>query len=378
MLSLGVPKEIKTLEKRVAITPEAVGILHKGGISIFVERGAGLASGFSDQAYEQNGATLVADHKALFKKCDIIQKVKEPLAVEYPFLRRDQILFCFLHLASPEQCGLVKALIRSGVTAIGYETLEKNGQLPLLAPMSKIAGGLAGAYGSFFHFQGIERVISTDRKELLRGLEAISGQYPSLQGIQVKPGRVVIFGGGSAGQKALEVSLKLGKEVCVIEKNDQRRKALQARQIPVFPPEEAALSLLREADILIGCAHSKASRAVQVITSETLKIASVSKKKILIDISIDQGGNFPQAKAKTYEDPVYLDSWGNLHFTVPNIPSLAGKMASEILSKRSFPYALLLAKGLEKAFRECPELEQAVNVQSGKVMIPSIKKAHQL
>lgn len=378
MLSLGVPKEIKTQEKRVALTPEAVGILHKEGISVFVERGAGLASGFPDQAYQQNGATLAADHAAVFQKSDIIQKVKEPLAAEYSLLRRGQILFCFLHLASPEQCGLVKALIQSGVTAIGYETLEKDGQLPLLAPMSEIAGGLAAAYSSFFHSQGIERVISMDRKDLLQSLEAIAGQYPSLEGIQTKPGRVLIFGGGSAGQKALDASLKLGKEVCVIEKNDQRRKAFQVKGVAVFSPEELALSLLKKADILIGCAHSKASRAVQVITAEALKTVSVSKKKILIDIAIDQGGNFPEAKAKTYEDPVYLDSWGNVHFTVPNIPSLAGRQASEILSKESLQYTLALAKGLEEALRECPEFAQAVNVQDGKVRIPSIEKAHRL
>ncbi len=373
MLSIGIPKEIKTLEKRVALTPEAAGILHREGISIFVEKGAGRGSGFPDEDYRQNGAVILPDHAAVFEKSEILQKVKEPLPAEYSLLRSGQVLFCFLHLASPEQSELVRVLTQNKVTAIGYETLEKNGELPLLAPMSEIAGGLAAAYGSFFHSEGIERVISMNRQDLLRNLETIARDYPSLQAIPSKPGRVVIFGGGRAGQKAMEASLGLGKKVIVVEKNEERRQALRARKLFVFSPDESISTILEEADILIGCAHSKGLRAEQVMTAETLKRISASKKKILMDVSIDQGGNFPESKAMTYEDPVDLDTLGNLHFTVPNIPSLAGQTASRILSEKSLPYSRALAQGLAQAFREYPELEQAVNIQGGRMKIPSEK-----
>lgn len=393
MLTVGIPSEIKPLEKRVGLVPSAVSALTRLGISVAVQKGAGLGSGFSDEDYVKARARILEDAQSIYQTAGLIQKVKEPLPAEFPLLRSGQILFCFLHLASPENSELVKALVTSGVTAIGYETLEVKGRLPLLMPMSEIAGALSSAYAAYFHsLDLISKGIKALPQDFLSQLEKIAASYPNLVS-SAKIGNVVIFGGGIAGEKAMEVALKLKASVTVIEKSLTRREeikekikrglapCLSGRQAElqgawphqVLAPDELTETILVDADILIGCVHSKGARAIQVLTPELLKKISAKKKKIIMDVSIDQGGNFPEAHATTYQNPIYQDSFGNIRFAVANIPSLCGRYASEALSEKSYHYTLALADDAEEAFRDLPELAQAVNVHNREIILQTVR-----
>lgn len=378
MLTVGIPKEIKTREKRVGLTPEMVKALRKLGIPVLVQKGAGSESGFSDEDYLRADADLVSDAKELYARADLIQKVKEPLAAEYPLLRRGQILFCFLHLASPAHCDLAKALVRSGVTAIGFETLEANGRMPILAPMSEIAGGLSAVFAGYF--SSISLVEDHRIKypgNFFEELEKVASLYPSIPAA-LKLKNVLIFGGGVAGQKAMEVAIEMGAAVTVVEKKPDRRKGLEEKKAKVFSSEEPMDLPLEAADVLIGAVHVRGRRALQVVNEDQLSRASKHKKKIMMDVAIDQGGNFPEARPTTYDDPLYLDSWGNLRFAVANIPSLSGRAASEVLSQQSFHYTAALADNPEEAMNELPELARAVNVRGEEILIPAIREAHHL
>lgn len=363
MLRVGIPKEIKTLEKRVGLVPRAVQSLCEKGIPVLVEQNAGSQSGYRDEEYQKAGALLVANASALYAQADLIQKVKEPLSSEFALLRKDQILFGFLHLASPENAPLVKALMTSGVTAIGYETVETNGRLPLLAPMSEIAGALSAAYAGILR-QPSEIIFSE--------LEKAASKYPTFQDLPA-PGKVVIFGGGVAGLKALEVALHLKGEVAIIEKSPERRAYLKQFTPHVFAPEENYLEFLKNADVLIGSVHIRGLRAFHVLDEKMLETISRVKKKVIIDIAIDQGGNFPESHSVPYTQPVYVDSWGNRRFCVPNMPSLCGRGASEALSSVTLPYTQALALDPQRAFKEFPELARGVNIESGALKIPGIR-----
>ncbi len=384
MITLGIPKEVKPLEKRVGLIPSAVKILTEKGIKVLVEKNAGVGSGFPDSDYEKNGAEIVPDAASVYGQAGLIQKIKEPQSSEFNLLRKDQILFCFLHLASPDQCKLVQALVSAGTLAIGYETFEVDGKLPLLAPMSEIAGGLASAYGAFF--QAFPPPFSSPRKtgggeeggkeKLAAQLEKIASQYPHFDKT-FKIGKVVIFGGGVAGFKAMEIALELGGSVTMIEMNPERANFLKKFTPSVLNPREDLTKALEAADVIIGCVHSRGQRAQLILDAETLKKVSAAKKKVLMDVSIDQGGNFPESHSTTYLDPVYRDSFGNLRFCVSNIPSLCGLAASKAISEISLPYTTALAKNPQQAFQSFPELKKAINVHSGKVLIPAILEAHQ-
>jgi alanine dehydrogenase len=363
MLQVGVPKEIKSLEKRVGLVPFAVRALHGMGINVLVERQAGAGSGYSDVDYELAGARMVTSAADVYGEADLIQKVKEPLQPEYSLLRPGQILFGFLHLATPENQNLVEALLRAGVTAIGYETLEKDGKLPLLAPMSEIAGSLAGAYGAVLKSLAVSPAV-LDSEIILRALEDASARYPEFKGLP-SAGRTVIFGGGVAGFKALEATLRLKGQAAVIEKDPQRRLFLKSHTPAVFSPEDDFREVLEQADVLVGAVHARGARAFQVMDEKTLETVSLGKKKIILDIAIDQGGNFPYSRSSPYHAPVYFDRWGNLRFCVPNMPSLCGRGASEALSNVTLPYTMALALDPKQAFQQYPELAGAINIEKG-------------
>lgn len=379
MLTVGIPREIKPLEKRVGLVPSHVAALTRLGIPVVVEKRAGESSGFSDEAYQKAGARILPDAKSIYQAAGLIQKVKEPLPAEYSLLRAGQILFCFLHLASPENYQTLRSLMRAGATAVGYETLEVKGKLPILIPMSEIAGALASAYASYFmSLSLISKGLKALPENRLSVLEKIAEAYPNL--LPHAPlGNVVIFGGGVAGKKALEFSLRLTQNVIIIEKNSQVKGFLKEQypEVQVFSSLDTLEHLLSDADVLIGCIHVKGQRALRVMDQEFLGRISTQKKKIIMDVSIDQGGNFPEARAMSYENPLYQDRFGNIRFAVANIPSLCGRFASEALSEQSYHYTLAMADHLEDAFRELPELAQAVNIHQGQIVLGVLREAHE-
>jgi alanine dehydrogenase len=316
------------------------------------------------------GAVILKKAPELFAQADLIQKVKEPLPAEFKFLKPGQIIFCFLHLASQENRKLLEVLLESRVTAIGYETISVEGRLPILAPMSEIAGGLSAAYGAYL--LSIKEN-SGGVPELTKKLEQIAQKYPTVDSAR-GAGSWVIFGGGVAGRKALELALKIKARVSVVETNpDRRRELAENPKIQALSPENDLLRVVSEADLMIGCAHSLGKKAVLVIHQDLLAQASGKKKKVMMDIAIDQGGNFPGARSTTYEDPVYRDEFGNLRFSVPNIPSFAGHTASRALSLATISYTRAMAMGLEPALKQYPELLAGINVRAGEIHIPAIK-----
>ena len=385
LLTVGIPKEIKTLERRVGLTPSGVRVLCEKGIAVFVEKGAGLGSGFSDGAYLEQGAKIAASAKALYGSVNLIQKVKEPLALEFPLFRENQIFFCFLHLASPENCDLVKALIKAKVTAIGYETVQVGGRTPILKPMSEIAGALSASYAAYFLNQNLlEQSRENALPEMAVELAKIADAYPSvISGL--RSGNVVVFDGGVAGTKAAEYALATGGCVCIVENNAARRHALgesflkkDSPRVKISSAEDALEDILAAADTLIGSVHAPGKRAQRVITPAFLEAVSKSKKKVIMDIAVDQGGNFPETRPTTYEKPVYYDSYGNLRFAVANIPSLCGRGASEALTEVTLKYVLAMAENFSSALKRFPELFGAINLEAGSVKIPVIKEAHQI
>lgn len=363
MLTIGIPKEIKPLEKRVAMTPAGTAELIKAGAKVCIQSGAGMESGFSDTAYAKAGAELLPGAAPVYAKADLILKVKEPLEPEFALLKPGQAVFSFLHLASPENGPLIQVLKEKKITAIAYETLQEDGRLPLLAPMSVLAGSLSVAYASFFKNGDIP-------SDLTAALAKVAAGYPDFKGLGFL-GNVVIWGGGTAGQAALETAIHLGAHVTVIEKNPDKRALLQKWTGDVHGPEENVTGILEEADVFIGSVHVRGMRAPRVMPPDKLAEVSRKKKKIIMDISIDQGGNFPESRPSSYSEPVFTDASGNLRFCVANIPSLAGRAAAEALAKASLPYVLQLVRGIDEGLKN-PVLAQAVNVRGGRVLLPEI------
>ncbi len=383
MLTLGIPKEIKAYEKRVALTPEGVRQATASGIPVWVETGAGKESGFFDEAYRQAGARIAPDAGTLYREADLIQKVKEPLPVEYPRLKQ-KIVFSFLHLASPENCHLLQVLLDQKVTAIGYETLEKNGFIPILAPMSEIAGALAAIYAAVLGYDEIQEFPPLAPHAILRTeLEKAARLYPGIPE-HLRLGNVVIFGGGAAGRKAAEYAVRMKAQVTVIERNailrDRLRESLWSRHFPaaaLLSREEDLSAVLAKADVLIGCAHRAGYRAEHVLHPDELAVASLQRRKILLDVAIDQGGNFPESRATDYGNPVYLDSHRNLRFGVANMPSFCGPAASAAITETTLVYTLAMAQDLGLALQKYPELAQAINTQEGVIRHEGIRQAHQ-
>ena len=381
--TVGIPKEIKPLEKRVGLAPEGVRKLSAAGIRVLVEAAAGAGSGFSDEDYRTAGAAIVSSPAEVYN-AGLIQKIKEPLPAEFEFLKPNQVIFSFLHLASPAACGLVKALRERRVTAIAYETLEKNGQLPLLGPMSEIAGSLSALFAAILCAAPPYASGAPFSGGALQALfEAAAADYPRLP-THLRGVSAVIFGGGVAGMKAAETLLELGGSVRLVEMNPVRRGWLNAHfaargnAFVCVDPADLRGADLEPAQVLIGAVHQRGKRAALVLSQDQLKAASHTVKKVIMDISIDQGGNFPGSRPTSYCDPVYRDEDGNVRFCVPNIPALAGRFATLALNELSVPYTLALAQDLEKALRQYAELAGAVNVLQGEILLAAIREVHRL
>jgi alanine dehydrogenase len=358
-MRVGIPKEIKNREYRVSATPDCVAAYRRAGHEVLVQRGAGAGAGFEDAAYEQAGAQLVADARAVWSAADMIVKVKEPLAAEYDLLRPGQLLFTYLHLAAVPE--LANALMAKNVTAIAYETIElPDGTLPCLTPMSAIAGRLAVQEGAKY----LEKPYG--------GRGVLLGGVPGVQ-----RGRVVIIGGGVVGTHAAKMAVGLGAEVTILELSHRRLAELDdlfAGRVQTLVSNEGNLvRSLADADLVIGAVLVTGARAPKLIRREHL--AHMLPGSLIVDVAIDQGGCAETIHATTHDEPVYTVD-NVLHYAVPNMPAAVARTSTLALTSTTLPYGLMLAGlGYEAAAKAKPELVHGLNVAAGSVAHPIVASA---
>ncbi|MEI9961818.1 MAG: alanine dehydrogenase [Limisphaerales bacterium] len=355
---IGVPKEIKEQEYRVALLPSGAYQLTKRGHTVVVERGAGIGAGYPDAEYERAGATFVDSHAAVFEKADMIVKVKEPLPVEYSLLRPGQILFTYLHLAASKS--LTEALMKSGVTGIAYETIEVNRRLPLLEPMSEIAGRMSVLVGGYFlakHFGGSGVLL---------------GGVPG-----VLPGKVVVLGGGASGINAARMAQGLGADVTILEVDLERMRFLDITlhtAHTLFSSEAHLIDLLPDVDLLIGAVLVPGAKAPKLINREMLR--QMRPGSVLVDIAIDQGGCAETSRATTHHNPVYVEE-GVTHYCVANMPGAYARTATQALTNVTYRFIELLADlGLAEACSRQPALVGGINVMNGQINHKAVAEAH--
>jgi len=355
---IGVPREIKQQEYRVALLPSAAYQLISRGHQVVVEQGAGAGSGYPDADYEQAGAALVSEHEAVFEKADLVVKVKEPLPSEYELLRSGQILFTYLHLAANRP--LTEALLKSGVTALAYETIEVNRRLPLLEPMSEIAGRMSILVGGYFlakHFGGSGMLL---------------GGVPG-----VLPGKIVVLGGGVAGINAARMATGVGADVTILEVDVERMRFLDITlhtAHTLYSSEAHLFELLPSVDLLIGAVLLPGAKAPKLIGRDMLR--RMRPGSVLVDIAIDQGGCAETSRPTTHHDPVFAEE-GVTHYCVANMPGAYARTATQALTNVTHRYIELLADyGLAEACQRQPALSGGVNVMNGKVTCQAVADAH--
>jgi alanine dehydrogenase len=360
-MNIGVPKEIKNNEFRVAITPSGVREFIKHGHSVSIETNAGLGSAITDDDYRKVGATIVSTAEEVWKNAELVLKVKEPIAAEYSRMRKGQVLFTYLHLAASREC--TDALISSGITAIAYETVEVNGGLPLLAPMSEVAGRMAAQVGA------------AALQKSAGGRGVLLGGVPG-----VRPGRVLVLGGGTAGLAAATIAHGMRADVTVVDVNQRRLSEIDqifggtvtTLMSNTHEIEEQAL----EADLVIGAVLVHGAKAPQLITNELVK--KMKPGAVLVDIAIDQGGCFEDSKPTTHADPTFAVH-NALFYCVANMPGAVPFTSTFALSNATLPYALALAdKGWKEALRHDAALSKGLNVHDGKIYYRAVGDAHGL
>jgi alanine dehydrogenase len=357
---IGVPKEIKEQEQRVALLPSATNQLTRRGHSVLVERNAGLGTGYPDEDYVKAGAEIVEQAKEVFARADMIVKVKEPLKAEFPLLRRGQILFTYLHLAASKS--LTEALLKSGVTGVAYETISVDHRLPLLEPMSEIAGRMSVVMGANFlaKYNG--------------GSGVLLGGVPG-----VLPGRVVILGGGTSGVNALRMAKGLGADVTILDIDVERLRFLDIaiENLHTLYSSEANLDdLMPDCDLLIGAVLLPGAKAPKLITRAMLR--KMKRGSVFVDISIDQGGCAETSRATTHLDPVYVEE-GVTHYCVANMPAAYARTATQALTNVTNRYVELLADfGLEGACKKQPTLIGGINTRDGRLTCKAVAEAHGL
>jgi alanine dehydrogenase len=350
-MRIGVPREIKPSERRVSLTPAGVRELVSEGHSVRVESGAGVGSGFSDDAYVAAGA-VVGDAASVWQSSDLVVKVKEPLPEEFGFLRADLILFTYLHLAANDD--LTEELVRSGSCAIAYETVEDgSGRLPLLAPMSEIAGRLAAQAVAYF------------LQSPQGGNGVLVGGAPG-----VAPSRIVVLGGGTAGTHAARVAVGLGSEVTILERSLRRIRELEDRfdgRARVLMSDSLTVEAESiEADAVIGAVLVPGARAPRLITESI--VTRMRKGSLFVDVAIDQGGCAETSRPTTHEAPTYRVH-DVVHYCVTNMPGAVPSTATRALTNATLPYVSALASlGVEAAIADDPGLAAGVNVRAGRVM----------
>lgn len=352
-MRIGIPKEVKILEGRVALVPAAIAEVVAQGHRVRVQTGAGHASGYSDADYEAAGAELAPDAGSLYDGAEVIVKVKEPVAEEYELLRADHILFSYLHLAAEPE--LAKHLCDRGLTAVAFETIEVGGRLPLLAPMSEVAGRIAVQVGATLLYQP-----HGGRGVLLGGASGTD------------KGRVVILGAGSAGGHAARVAVALGAELTVFARSPSshaRMRALGPAVVTAVPDEAILAAAVSEADLLVGAVLVPGARAVKLVSEEMVK--SMRPGAVIVDISVDQGGCIATTRPTSYAQPTFIKH-GVTHFCVTNMPGAVPRTASQALSKVLTPYLLRLAKpnGLKD-----PAIKTGINVHKGRILHPAVAAA---
>ena len=359
---IGVPKEIKNNEFRVGLTPGSVAELVHHGHEVLVETGAGLGSGLADSEYAAAGARLVATREEIFARADMVVKVKEPLAEERKLLRRGQILFTYLHLAP--DLAQTRDLMESGATCIAYETVTApNGGLPLLTPMSEVAGRLAPQVGA----HALEK--------------AAGGRGVLLGGVPGVPAAdVVILGGGVSGTHAATIAVGMGANVTIVDRSNDalRRLSTQfgASIHTAYSTRAAIADLVTRADLVIGAVLVPGAAAPKLITRAMLK--TMRPGSVIVDVAIDQGGCCETSKATTHADPTYVID-GVVHYCVANMPGAVARTSTFALNNATLPFALALAdKGWRRALAEDPHLRAGLNVHDGRLTCAPVAEAHHL
>ncbi len=359
---VGVPREIKDQEGRVSMQPDGVVELVHHGHEVVVESGAGFGSGFSDEEYEAAGARVVGDADEVFASSDLIVKVKEPVPEEYDHLRQDQVLFTYLHLAASEP--VTRALLDAGTTGVAYETIElPDRSLPLLAPMSEVAGRMAPHAGANLLERG-----HGGRGILLGG---VSG---------VRPARVVVIGAGMSGANAAWIAQGMEAEVIVLDKNINKLRDIdrihQGRILTLASNRLAVEEAIATADLVIGAVLIPGARAPRIVTEEM--VANMMPGAVVVDISVDQGGCFETTHMTTHSNPTYRVH-DVVHYGVGNMPGAVPHTSTYALTNATLPYVVALAeKGLEEAVRDDPALARGVNVHKGSVVYEPVAEAHDM
>ena len=356
---IGVPKEIKDNEYRVAVTPGGVEMLRQHGHRVLVQAGAGEGSGFSDEEYARSGAEILPTAAEVWNNAEMIMKVKEPRPEEYGFLREGLLLFPYLHLAAEEE--LTHELLRRKVAAVAYETVElADGRLPLLTPMSEVAGRMAVQVGAHY----LEKAHG-GRGKLLGGVPG------------VRPAQVTIIGGGVVGTNAAKIALGMGAHVVIIDKNIDRLRYLEdvlhGNLTTLASNPLNIANAVQRADLLIGAVLIHGARAPKLVTREM--VSTMKPGSVIVDVAIDQGGCVETSKPTTHSHPTY-EVDGVIHYGVTNMPGAVPRTSTYALSNATLPYALLLADhGLEEAVRRNAALAKGVNTYQGAVTYPAVAEA---
>jgi alanine dehydrogenase len=357
---IGVPKEIKEQEQRVALLPSVAEQLKRRNHSVIVQKNAGLGSGYSDDEYKKAGAEIVDSAEEVFQRADMIVKVKEPLPAEFPLLRRGQILFTYLHLAASKP--LTEALLKSGVTGIAYETIQVNNRLPLLEPMSEVAGRMSVVMGANY------------LAKHNGGSGVLLGGVPG-----VLPGRVVVIGAGTSGVNALRMAKGLGADVTILDIDVERLRFLDMaiNDLRTLYSSEANLNhLMPETDLLIGAVLLPGAKAPKLITRAMLQ--KMKPGSVFVDISIDQGGCAETSRPTTHVNPVYVEE-GVTHYCVANMPAAYSRTATQALTNVTYRYVQMLADcGLKEACLKQPALAGGINTLDGRLTCQAVAEAHGL
>jgi len=361
-MKIGLPKEIKDNEYRVGLTPAGVRALTDAGHKVFAEKKAGEGSGFGDELYEKAGATILDTADDIWAEGDMIVKVKEPVSPEYTRMRENQLLFTYLHLAPEFE--LTKQMIERKVTGVAYETItDKKGTLPLLTPMSEVAGRMSIQVGATY----LEKM-NGGRGILLGGVPGVTA------------GRVVIIGGGVVGTEAAKMAIGLGAHVTIIDRNLDRLRQLDdifLSKVQTLASSRYAIEeAISHADLIVGAVLVVGAAAPKLVTREMLKL--IPNGAVLVDVAVDQGGCFETTHATTHSNPTYYEE-GVLHYCVANMPGAVPRTSTFALTNATLPYALDLAnKGFERAIKEDVGLEEGVNTYAGKLTYEAVAASQNL
>ncbi|HET6542928.1 MAG TPA: alanine dehydrogenase [Chryseolinea sp.] len=359
---VGVPKEIKNNENRVALTPAGTQELVKRGHVVHVQSTAGVGSGFSNEAYIKAGAKMMDDAEEIYKRAEMIIKVKEPIEEEYKFIRKEQLVFTYFHFASYEP--LTKAMVASGATCLAYETVERlDGSLPLLIPMSEVAGRMAVQEGAKY------------LEKPLKGRGILLGGVPG-----VKPAQVLILGGGVVGTNAAKIAAGMGADVTIMDLNINRLRYLDdvmPKNVHTIVSNEFTIrEFIKDADLIIGGVLVPGAKAPKLITRDMLK--DMRPGTVLVDVAVDQGGCIETCRPTTHEDPTYIID-DVVHYCVANMPGAVPYTSTLALTNATLPYAIRLAnQGWKKACLESTELRNGLNVIHGEVVYKAVADAFSL